>query len=115
MSTEMSRKDEGRERRYIFDIAPIFLALLLALSILYLDRRFGGHKTFWSKIIMLYIFSDGTKLLVSDLNPDETDYETVLLNSVEVSLPNPGKIPLDTQAGVVRNVLANGGAPTTIL
>lgn len=30
MSTEIRGKDEGIERRYIFDIAPIFLALLLA-------------------------------------------------------------------------------------
>lgn len=64
---------------------------------------------------MLYIFETDGKIMVSDLHPDEVDYETVLLNSVETNIINPRKVPLETQMNIVRNVLANGGASVTIL
>lgn len=64
---------------------------------------------------MLYVFETDGKIMVSDMNPDEVDYETVLVNSVETNIVNPNKTPLETRMNIVRNVLANGGASVTIL
>lgn len=64
---------------------------------------------------MLYVFETDGKIMVSDMHPDEVDYETVLANSVETNIVNPNKTPLETRMNIVRNVLANGGAVVTIL
>lgn len=65
----------------------------------------------------LYVHILDNSVFVSSIDPadDNVDFETITANSFIAQMVDPRKTPLETQSGIIRNVLGNGGAKVTLV